>query len=569
MFFNPWRPLKREPSPGRGPLRDRPAWRYRPRLNLLEQRDCPAVTLVQKESVLFITGDLGPNAVGLVREANEVRVTLGDGRTETFANVDTVLAALGGGNDQMNALIIPPTPLSPNDPPPAPFALSARLGAGNDVFEAGVVEPPDPSSSANASIVLTVDGLSGDDRVFIRGGEPNGMNPLVLDELSVEVGGGTGADEVGIIIINSRIDSLSQKVRSGDGPDEVLCIIANSTVGPTSRIVQLGEGNDAAAIVSTTVSENMSLADIVPGGDEQFREIKARPDMTERPRFPAPLLHGGDVQNRLDALGGRDSVWLNLDAPVQVSDASFDVDLGSGNDVLSAGFVLRPLLIAFNPQPEPPVVRLGANVLAGIGSDLVHVEVGLVPIASDNIPDEALVVIEVAMNGGDGKDTLLAGMGVGPTPFVPGLDCNIEMLGGTGNDVLDLSLKSGPVPNDGIPGKAVFTLSMDGGAGLDAVTHWNNIMPTGRSTEFDITLVMNGGTGDDIVTLAASSDATDQKVATLNMELGGGTGDDRFIVMWDVPAFETGLVVDGGDGFDVCLHSDPARLLNVEVDRSI
>ena len=118
---------------------------FSPRLEILEDRWCPAVTTrVVEGHILQVFGDRGANVIEINQHGSQVSVT-GDGaRTQTFSGIDTIRVNTWAGDDLVRFFF------EPNDSRPrAEYSFAADLGAGNDSFTfvalpTSATPPPDP-----------------------------------------------------------------------------------------------------------------------------------------------------------------------------------------------------------------------------------------------------------------------------------------------------------------------------------------------------------------------------------------------------------------------------------------
>jgi hypothetical protein len=76
---------------------------------------------------------------------------------------------------------------------------------------------------------------------------------------------------------------------------------------------------------------------------------------------------------------------------------------------------------------------------------------------------------------------------------------------------------------------------------------------------------MDGGTGNDLLDAQFEADATQQKVADLQVALSGGDGNDSLRLTWTPGiAFDVDAFADGGAGIDTGVFSPGVRHVNVE-----
>src|SRR5262245_62415701 len=72
---------------------------YRPRLETLEQRWCPAVTATISAGTLLVTGDAAPNAIEILDFGGGEITVVGDGQQQPFFDVGEIFVATLEGAD--------------------------------------------------------------------------------------------------------------------------------------------------------------------------------------------------------------------------------------------------------------------------------------------------------------------------------------------------------------------------------------------------------------------------------------------------------------------------------------
>jgi hypothetical protein len=101
---------------------------WRPWLEALERRDCPAVQALFAGGVLTVTGDDGNNVIDLFQPQDRVVQVVGDGRTWVFEDVDEVFVDAGDGDDQA-------TSSKPKEIVVVGSKIHIDVGAGNDTVQ--------------------------------------------------------------------------------------------------------------------------------------------------------------------------------------------------------------------------------------------------------------------------------------------------------------------------------------------------------------------------------------------------------------------------------------------------
>jgi hypothetical protein len=142
-----------------------PKPRFRPRLDRLEARDCPAVTVARDGFVLSLTGDAADDWVAVCDEGLQSVEVQTERGTEVFRGIRRVVADLGEGDDafEFHQAATNPSislmakvdlaegddrfeyrspPPEPDQPPPDPdrparYLLNVRTGFGNDIMVVG------------------------------------------------------------------------------------------------------------------------------------------------------------------------------------------------------------------------------------------------------------------------------------------------------------------------------------------------------------------------------------------------------------------------------------------------
>ncbi len=380
---------------------------FRPLLETLESRWCPAVTMsVENEHILQVVGDRGDNQVEVTMQGFLVTVT-GDGVTQTFRGIDTVNINTWAGRDGVQIVA---TEL----PAGSDCSVNVDLGAGNDSFSLlcpsdPSVPPPDPDFQPCLDVAVL--GGAGDDQVSVSAGSqfigdleftadlgagndafalscpsdpslppiPGGFTPCI----DVAVHGGTG-DDVLQTIVGSPGDLVGKRgelstefhvdLQGDTGNDALITNVTNVKLdGPLSLNEAGGLGNDSfrAAFGNVDISAPLSLSNDGGAGHDDIRVIFGIVTI-ENPQ-PEPL-------------------GVTVNAAVDVT-----LDGGFGSDNIA-------VICGFNPQPDPPAFpalmvanSFAVNVQGGDGSDLADVEV---------LNSEIAGSVEISTDLGAGNDQL-------------------------------------------------------------------------------------------------------------------------------------------------------------------
>jgi hypothetical protein len=473
--------------------------RYRPRLEALEARHCPSCLVYQDGETLYVAGDDGANNVSLVHEGlrrDVVQVTC-DGRTLEFTGVRGVVAGLGEGNDFLSVLL--------GGPDTVPVSVSVDLGGGDDGFTATFKPtksrtplPPGTAVPGIPTWSCDVSGGPGDDWLDASVIDPN-QTPephLINANLMFNFDGGTGADAVGIIVVDGKIaGSLDLNVTTGGGEDGTAIMLADSEVhGPVQMSVNTGGEDD---LVGVLLADSLLL---------------------------------GPVDLRVALRGGDDVAALAIEG-VQIGGAlALGLDTGLGDDVVSVlvteseefpSQFLGPVDVAVNTGPGNDLARLGfhevetparrvesihLSVDTGIGDDIASVMIQdsedfpnplIVDVSTGGGNDAAMIVATNPSNSsfhvstGGGNDSVLARVGFNPQPDPPGSPLHLSLVidAGADDDDVDVTIDLGGIRGIGLDARVLgregddrlalqvsgigdpneVQALVDGGAGFDKV----------------------------------------------------------------------------------------------------
>jgi hypothetical protein len=303
---------------------------------------------------------------------------------------------------------------------------------------------------------------------------------------------------------------------------------------------------------------------------------------------PAPLslrLSAGaadDVVNLDWAPGGSDSVWVDLGDDHDRFDARLipppDPEVPEVSVTMTvlgvAGLDRITSRMGIQPTPFTPSTAFEFVADGGEGNDVIAAEADVLPAEPQQpvlpqVPPSARFA--VSLQGGAGDDEITARIGIEPTPFVPVVDFVVGIDGGDGNDAVAVNTQIDPGSLVGFnpqpePPVLNIAIGVRGGAGLDRITSRMGIQPTPfLPPAIDVSLRMDGGTGNDLLDAQFEADATQQKVADLQVALSGGDGNDSLRLTWTPGiAFDVDAFADGGAGIDTGVFSPGVRHVNVE-----
>jgi hypothetical protein len=298
----------------------------------------------------------------------------------------------------------------------------------------------------------------------------------------------------------------------------------------------------------------------------------------------------------VQAGGGNDSVYTELypDGQDAAFPSSWTLDLGDGNDRSTHH------LLGFLSVDYP----LSVNVSGGDGNDTLFTEtIGLLNASyvetveggngNDRIfnfnSGEVYGSMSANTHGGNGNDIIFQEF----TLWKVFGSFHARVDGGNGDDVIDSRLGEYILLDPELPLEVIgFTVAPGAHAEYRvAAGNGEDVLTTKYVGQLDgdLNILVNGGNGDDDFFADYEINAT--STGALSSKIRGGNGDDILDVeLWffetelmefpDIPGYfvdaltgyvdDPGLLeglsiaVDGGNGFDTCLHSALVSLMNVE-----
>jgi Ca2+-binding RTX toxin-like protein len=476
----------------------------RPHAERLESRDCPSVSVLQREHVLYLTGDRADDRVA-VRDLGGVGYEVVTERgPATFRGVEIIAAKLGDGHDTFHFRQAPR--------PSERLDVVLDLGAGHDTVryaEPSETSSPDPYRRA----VHTLDirgGLGSDDVEIV---------PCIMPGWDLDIQSAMGPG-------NDTFSMVAKKIEGASELEIVPCVDVEVDGGEGSDLIQVGVGDPHAPLAGRL--EDLTI-DLHGGRDGDVASVDL-----ENLAVSGPLAVG------IDLGGGPDGLLLKSGQMRVGGPVRYDLHLGDGSDYALVEFGDH----GRRPVPASPVVSGGA------GDDTL----------ASRLTDAAILSngIFITLFGGPGDDLVTGDNGPNVLYGGPGLDLILglgggdDIYGGADDDVIE-----GGVGYDAIRGESGND-TIDAGAGHDEV--WGGIgddLIHGRA-EPDM---IDGGPGDDILYGNSGDDIILGGAGTFdrlegnegNDILDGGLGDD-WLIGGDDDDILLGKTGDdrleGGDGDD-------------------
>ncbi|HKB03068.1 MAG TPA: hypothetical protein VKD90_12660 [Gemmataceae bacterium] len=370
--------------------------RNRPKLEILEGRDCPAVTATLADGVLTVVGDDGPNQVGVVELAGGVVKINADGEQfPLFAGVESIVIETFGGADRVE--YGPASTAVVGDI--GDRILNIDVGAGDDLV---IVRDEAPITrtftvrNSNTSIDL------GTGRDFVRvdishgsdvgvavfsgdGGDDIGVAlgpPAHLKWTPIELKRGVvtmdlGAGDNRVSVATGNVDDVEVNANTSDrggpplsGPGDRFALTFDNQGAGQPQTLHLAvklRGNNRRDVFNRVTIDSRGFTDVSTDIDTgasndwvsaKYRLMRPRPfDAPTHLAFDARLGDGDDV---LDALFGG------------YVDAALSTDLGAGDDRAGLTVLLRRLANPQLPPSDPPTLAFDARL--GDGDDVLNAQ---------------------------------------------------------------------------------------------------------------------------------------------------------------------------------------------------
>jgi hypothetical protein len=530
-----------------------PKPRVRPRLDRLEGRDCPAVTVARDGAVLTVTGDAADDWVAVCDEGLQAVEVQTERGTEIFRGIRRVVGNLGEGDDAFefhqagstnpsNSLVVKidlavgddrfeyRSPLGAQTPPepgrPARYVLDVQTGVGNDVMIVGPEYIPGLGVEIRADL-----GDGGDAFEFHQGERP-------MESLRVTVDLAAGDDQFQLLSPPAGVAAPEPEtpakwyfdIRAGFGKDVGIiqpCIVPGLDL---SVVANLGNGDDTldaefecpaarAGIILPCVSLDVESGE----GNDAVEVAIGNPDTLDPLRV-------ADVHIGVRGFGGDDSGIIIICKVAVTGRLTEFIDLGAGDD--TASVTLDDVAVDGS---------LKQSVTGGDGAD----EVGIIIIGG------RIGAVAQKVNVGTGDD--LVSLSWKKCEILGPVVSRVSL--GEGDDD-GVALVEGDARFAGL-----FAVSMNTGGGDD----WASVMIQDsedfQAFEGPVTLRVGLGDGDDLANVVVR-DANDV-AGPLTVGVMGGTGDDGIVADVDfTPRVRAGqldpgnapasvlVALRGGDGLD-------------------
>jgi hypothetical protein len=497
---------------------------FRPQLDSLERRECPAVDVVQREALLYLTGDAADDWVAVCDEGSQmVEVQTARG-SEIYRGVKWVVGNLGEGDDSFEFHQAATNPSNS-------LVVKVDLAAGGDRFEYRSPPPerdqPPPERDRPTRYLLDIHTGAGDD-VMVVG--PEYIPGLDLD-LQFDLGAGNDTFEasykrdpampVGIII-----PCVSLDIQTGEGNDDLRITFGDLANPESMPVAELrtgirGFGGDTSAIVgysNLTVTGGVTEAIDLGGGHDSVKSTLSN------------LSVGGTLKQSVIGGDGEDEVGIIIIGG-RFGAATQKVNTGEGDDIVSVWWekseVRGPAVTQIALAEDHDLADVTISATQILGAMTLKLDTG----SGD---DDASVLMNQADFGGPAK---------------------VRIALGDGNDEGDLTIGG----NTHSLGPMIGTMNTGGGDDSASVM----LQDSEDFTAFEgpLTLRVILGTGDDLGNVVVRD--ANEVAGPLSMVADGGSGDDGIVADVDftprVRAAQldpgnapVSVLVDlrGGDGLD-------------------
>jgi len=208
--------------------------RFVPRLEALEARWCPSVTIQANGQELRIDGNDAADVISITDNGQGRVAVTADGRTAAFTGISLIRVQTRGGNDAVDYQLTGSTT--------APSQVRIDLGEGNDV--------------------ATV--------------RANGVR--LGADAEVEVSGGRGADVITAAYAVEADGRFRFRLDGGDGDDTVSANLALAA-GSTGAVEALVKGNEGDDRLTLNVTGTAGSLDARLDGDAGFDRCASTPNV--------------------------------------------------------------------------------------------------------------------------------------------------------------------------------------------------------------------------------------------------------------------------------------------------
>jgi hypothetical protein len=226
---------------------------FRPKVEGLEDRWCPATTFGVNNGTLTITGDAQANHI-LIRDGGNGTVTgnIVDGNQPTgrdfaFINVSRIVVSTNGGNDGV-------TYLQTGDRSSA-MTFVAHLGSGNDVFHSEI----QGDIRTFSFLEMFVRGNADNDTIGVHADSDTDVQALSL--LRVDLNGNEGKDTI-LALYRGEADGELRLNARGGSSDDTIAVRMDMDVGSEGR---LGAANDRATVEGNSGNDTLTFRVHTPG----------------------------------------------------------------------------------------------------------------------------------------------------------------------------------------------------------------------------------------------------------------------------------------------------------------
>lgn len=200
------------------------------RLELLNDRVVPSVTVVQTGSTLYLTGDQSDDTVRIQDDGTDTGLLLNGTAIELTEPVTRIVVDTRGGNDTVSYTLADGLTSINRE-------VNVFLGNGSDTFTADL----DAGVPTDSTLTLTVNGGNGKDTLSATGAG------AITGNLNLELIGGNGKDAIDFSFTGGLTGSLTVIADGGNGNDtvagEVTATAAEDT-GSATIEVRGGNGKD-------------------------------------------------------------------------------------------------------------------------------------------------------------------------------------------------------------------------------------------------------------------------------------------------------------------------------------